>query len=241
MPYLNKVLLVLGASSDMGLALLERIHPQFDSIIAHYHASSPKLDELKQCVGRKIVLIQADFASEDDTDRFISEIIDAPTHIVNCSAPKLRNERFNKIAWSRYQINFDIQIRSIVKVLAAFIPKMAKNKYGKIVMLVSSCTSGRAPRFMTDYVTVKYAALGLVNALASEYAEKHICINAVSPSMTETKFLEDIPDLIIEKNRELAPMGRLATTYDTISAVEYLLSDESSYVTGQNIVINGGM
>ena len=83
-------------------------------------------------------------------------------------------------------------------ILQAFIPKMSKQNYGKIVFMLSAYLLGIPPKFQSPYITVKYALLGLMRNLASEYAAKGIMVNAVSPDMMETKFLSELPELIKE-------------------------------------------
>jgi 3-oxoacyl-[acyl-carrier protein] reductase len=76
--------------------------------------------------------------------------------------------------------------------------------------------------------------------LAAEYADRGITVNGVSPDMVETKFLDDIPDLVIKQNAEKSPLKRNLTPKDVIPAIKYLLSDEAEAVTGTNMGITGG-
>jgi 3-oxoacyl-[acyl-carrier protein] reductase len=80
-----------------------------------------------------------------------------------------------------------------------------------------------------------------MKSLASEYSERNIQINAVSPSMVETSFLENIPGKLIELASEAHPLKRNAVPHDIAPLIKYLLSDESNYITGINIPICGGV
>ena len=82
--------------------------------------------------------------------------------------------------------------------------------------------------------------LGLMKSLAAEYGDKNININAVSPSMIETKFLSEIHEKVIEMSAEMNPLKRNATTKDIVPIIKFLLSKESDYITGANIPITGG-
>lgn len=117
---------------------------------------------------------------------------------------------------------------------------MSKSKYGRIIFLLSSNTIGKPAKYQSSYVTVKYALLGLMKALAAEYADKGITVNGVSPDMMETKFLSGIPDLIVEQNRENGPMGRNVYVEEILPMIQYMLSEEGASMTGQNIEISGG-
>lgn len=238
---MNKTILILGASSDIGLALIQKIYKEYEIIIAHYYNENNQLNALKKVVGEKLYIVQADFNSEQDTEQFIKHVKDLgnPMHIVHLPATKIRNINFHKSDWNYVQEDINISLRSIYKIIGQFIKPMAKEKYGKIVFMLTSNTI-ITPKFMLDYTMVKYALLGFMKSLATEYADKAININAVSPSMIETKFLNNLPHMIIEKSADDNPLKRNADVMDIIPVIEFLLSDETAYITGQNIVISGG-
>lgn len=238
----RKNALVLGASSDIGIALIRRIQANYDIIIAHYHSNCNELEVLRGEIGDKLQLIQADFSNAQEVDEFVETIKEKGiiiNHIVHLPAQRVRPSRFTKTKWEDMVTSINVQIGSIYKISRALIPDMVKNNNGKFVVMISSCTV-ETPKFMLPYTTVKYALLGFVKALAAEYAEKGININAVSPSMIETKFLSDTPHLIIEQSAMENPMKRNASVDDVIPLMAFLLSEEASYITGQNIAISGG-
>ncbi|KSV58819.1 SDR family NAD(P)-dependent oxidoreductase [Acetivibrio ethanolgignens] len=239
----DKILLVIGASSDVGISYIKRYHGAYQKIIAHYRSSSEKLETLEDIIGEKLVLLKADLSSEEETYRLVEEITslgEMPTHILHLSANKYANYKFQKISWEVFQRDIDVQLRSAVIILNKLLPEMKKKKYGKVVVMLSSCTENIAPSYLSSYVSVKYALLGLVKALASEYAAQGICINGVSPSMMETKMVSEIPSLVVEQNAEKNPQKRNARVEDVCPAIEFLLSEEAGFVTGQNILVSGG-
>ena len=239
----DKVLLVTGASSDVGLALLRKISGGYRRIWAHYHSNMEGIKALQEEFGDVIVPIQADFGSRESTKAMIETIEasgDLPDHLVHLSAPKARNLQFHKTSWEDYQRELDTSLRSVTEILQAFLPKMAKKKYGKVVFMLTAYTIGMPPKFQSIYVTTKYALLGLMMSLSSEYASKGVTVNGVSPEMIETKFLSELPQLIIEQNAQASPLGRNLTASDVLPTFEYLLSEGADGVTGQNIAITGG-
>ena len=119
-------------------------------------------------------------------------------------------------------------------------PKLAKEKRGVVVVMLSSCVLGVPPKALSHYTTVKYALLGLVKSLASEYADKRIRINAISPSMIETKFLSNIDERLIEIIASNNPLKRNASPTDIVPTVKLLLSDDASFMNGANLPITGG-
>lgn len=164
-----------------------------------------------------------------------------PNHVVHFPAPKAYNMQFNKDKWENFDMGWEISVHSIVSILKAFIPNMAKQKYGRIVFMWTSCTINNPPKYQSSYVTVKYALLGLMKVLAVEYADRGITVNGVSPDMMETKFLSEIPEYIVEKNKENSPIGRNIYVEEVVPIMKYLLSDVAVAMTGQNIGVTGGL
>ena len=239
----KKVLLVLGASSDLGVSLIENVADNYDCVIAHYRRMSEKLEELQNRYKEKLICLKADFCSEKECEIMIDDIKDkglTPTDIVHFSSSNAEQLRFHKQSWASFQRLIDTSLKSLVQVLTAFLPAMSKQKYGRIVIMLTSYTINMPPRYLSAYVTVKYALLGLVKSLAVEYASKGITVNGVSPEMIETKFLADTPELIVKNNAEASPLGRNLVTDDVVPAIKFLLSDGAACITGQNIAITGG-
>jgi 3-oxoacyl-[acyl-carrier protein] reductase len=156
------------------------------------------------------------------------------------AARKFEYIKFSKFNWENVNIDLQIQVHSFSEFLKAFLPEMSKNKYGKIVVMLSSVTKGLPPKYLTQYTTVKYALMGLLNSLVSEYKEKGININAVSPTMVETNFLENIDSRLIELNAMNSGMKRNIKPIEVASAIDYLMRDDSEYVNGLNLGITGG-
>lgn len=241
---MNKTLLITGASSDIGIELIQRISKTYEVILAHYNHPSEKLSDIKNVLGEKLILLQADFRDEAGVDSLISQINRlnySPNHIVHLPSTKVFNQRFYKITWAEYQRAIDISLRSAIKILNEYIPDMIKIKHGKIIFMLTSYVLNKPPKYLSSYITVKYALLGLMKCLSVEYANKGITVNGISPDMTETKFLSEIPELIIRQNAMNSPIGRNLTVHDIIPAIEYLLSDAANAVTGQNLGITGGL
>lgn len=236
-------LLILGASSDLASALIPQIAMDYKTIFAHYNHSKGILEQLRQTIPSEMRLLQADFTDIQDTRRLADEVASSGqsiTHVLHCPSARFENVRFKDLSWEAYEQMLNTQLRSLYYVLHRILPDMARKKYGKVVSILTSSTLGTPPAFCNAYVSAKYAQLGFLRALAVEYARKNIQINAVSPSMMETKFLNDLPELIVQKNAHGHPLGRNAGVKDVIPVVEFLLSDGSSFTTGQNLLVSGG-
>ncbi len=239
---MNNTILIIGASSDIGLALIENIDEDC-LILAHYNNSHDKLLTLSKKIKNELVMLKADLSSENEIKELLN-VIEAnygtPNKIVHLAAPKLMNIWFKDVSWSDFQNDIDISLKSLVMILSRFLPKLAKEKRGKVVCMLSSVVLNIPPKAMSQYTTAKYAILGLVKSLAIEYSNKNIQINAISPSMIETKFLENLNEKLVELNAYNHPLKRNARVGDIVPVVQMLLSKESDYINGINIPITGG-
>lgn len=241
---MTKNFLLLGASSEVSLAFLKNHSWQTeDKIIAQYFSNKSELEEIQKNISADLNLLQANFSDLESTDNFVEYLQKndfIPTHILHVPAIPVANERFTKISWEKVLLQINVQCGSLWKILQAVIPKMSKAKFGQVVILLSSYTMNVPPKFLTDYVTAKYALMGLGKSLAAEYAAKNIRVNMISPSMMETKFLKNIYGGVIEQSANFNPMLRNATPADVAGLIEYLFSDANKFITGANIPVTGG-
>ena len=237
-----KTLLVTGASSDMAASLFNLVADRYDTVWAHYRSSADAVRRLSDRYGDKIVPVQADFADADSIVRMIDTIRQdgrVPDHIVLMSAEELSYKKFAKTEPEDFTKALTIGPQSAVRLLQAFLPGMKKRGSGRVVFLLSVCTEGVPPKYMSSYVTGKYAMLGLMRALAAEYEGRGVSVNAVSPDMTDTRYLDTVPALIKETAAASMPAGRLLTPEETARVMQSLLADDSS-ANGQNLIVTGG-
>ncbi|MFV5694907.1 SDR family NAD(P)-dependent oxidoreductase [Flavobacterium sp. LB3P122] len=239
---MNNVIFITGASSDIGEALIKSLTEEC-VIIAHYNSNNKRLLQLQKETKNKIFPIQADFSYNESIIKMLDTIeseIGVPNKIIHLAAPKFENLRFKDVNWNNFQNEINVSLGSITLILNRFLPKMALQKRGRVVTILSSVVLGVPPKALTQYTTVKYALLGLMRALASEYADKKITVNCISPSMVETQFLSHINERIVELAAEAHPLKRNATVLDVIPSIMMLMSDDAAYINGVNIPITGG-
>lgn len=240
---MEKIILITGASSDLGMSFIEENAEEYDKIVAHYNHKSEHLDSLLKKYSNKIMGMQADFSNENEIDFFIQKLKEEekmPTHILHLASLSIKSERFHKVNLNEYQRMMQVSLYSIIEILKVCIPTMQKQKYGRLLFMLSAYTTIPSPKYAAAYVASKYALLGLMKSVAAEYVSKGITANGISPQMMETKFIKDVPDLFIEQHKAAAPLGRLMYKEDVLPLMRLLLSDEASAITGENITVGGG-
>lgn len=241
-----KTYLITGATSDVGHALMERLLPKMcddDCIIAQGSSDLERIQDLCAAYPGKIKTFSVDLSSSDAIAAFVdivSEKCPTPTHFVHLPALRAINTKFKKFDEARFDLDMNVQIKSAVQLCKAFVPKMAKAKFGRVLFIQTSYTIGNPPKNMAAYVMAKSALGGLAKSLAVEYASFGVTVNCVAPSMMETRFLSDTPDLIVQAAAADNPMGRNCRVSDVVPAMDFLLSDEASFITGVTLPITGG-
>ena len=209
---MKKIYLITGASSDIGMEFIQRVS-QTD-------------------LGDRMELIQADLSALEGALRVIDAVREVPSYILHLPAGRIEYMRFRQIEVEEMRREMQLQVYSLLEIYKVLLPKMARVGYGRSVAVVT----GMPPKFLAMYTTVKYALLGLVKSAAAEYAKNGILINALSPNMVETKFLEALDQRVVEMAAQQSAIGRHLTVHEVAATIEFLLSDENS-MCGENMVI----
>lgn len=237
---MNKKILIMGASSDVGFELINKIVDNYSVVLAHYCNWNDKLEQLKRKYSHKIYFFKADLCNISDLNKMILEIKKQhlePEHIVYLPAFKTNLQKFSKLEWRYFEKSWEISVHAAVVLLQAFLPYMQKQKYGKVIFMLTSFTLDMPPKYQAAYTTIKYALLGLMKSLAVEYGGKGITVNGISPDMMQTKFLSNLPAIAIEQYIQSKALRKILSVKDVIPTFCYLLSEGADCISGENIGI----
>lgn len=239
---MKEALLITGSTSDLGYGYLKKFKDKNITIIAFYYDFEERLDDLIENYGLNIVKIYFDFLCLDNLEEKVKELSEKYfiSKVLHLSAPIVKQERFNKISKEVFYNDFTIQVVSLVEILKVVLLRMKKEKKGKIVIILSSCVEGVPPKFWTSYVTSKYAMMGFLKSLVSEYGQFNIQINGISPSMIQSKFLNNMDERMVEMGIEKHPMKRTVTIDEVTETIDYLFFNNNSFLNGNNILLTGG-
>lgn len=239
----SRTMLVTGANADLGMAFLRHFLQSGDTLVAQGFGDMTPVQQLAKERGATCKVFSVDFSSLAAIEEFVTELKALNlvfTHFLHLPALRVVNTKFAKFDFARYQADLHVQLDSALLIAQALLPTMAKTGYGRTAFVLTSYILGVPPKNTAAYVVVKSALGGLVKSLSAEYAGTGVTVNAVLPSMMETKFLEDTSNLIVEAEAKRNPAGRNATTADVVPALAYLLSEEAAFTTGVFLPVTGG-
>lgn len=229
-----KTVVITGASKGIGLATSHRLAGAGYQVIGI--ARSKPQDHFPG------EFFTCDLSNQKETDEMIKTLlesfqIDALINNVGAGGPQPLGSIDLNILHSLYDIN----VRTAVQMTQGLIEWMKKRRWGRVVNLSSRAIFGVPSR--TSYAAAKSAIIGCTRVWALELAPFGITVNAVAPGPVETPAFREIRPIGSKEEKELLdqiPMGRVGKPNEVAAAIEFLLSEDASFITGQTLCIDGG-
>ncbi len=240
----KRVAIVTGGGQGIGKGvLLSLASAGIDVVAADINPeAAAEASREAESLGVRATSCEVNVADAGSVDEMVSATMDTfgrIDHLVN-NAGITRDGLLMKMDDASWKAVIDVNLNGTYLCSRMVIRQMVKQRYGRIVN-ISSVVGAMGNVGQTNYAASKAGVVGFTKSLAREVAQRNITVNAVAPGFIQTAMTDAIP----EKARELLvsqiPMQRLGTPDDVASAVNFLLSDAASYITGQVIAVNGGM
>ena len=237
----NKNIIVTGASGGIGNSIVKKLNQAGANILAS-GTRIEKLEELKKNF-ENIKILKFDISQSDKIAEFIenatNELGGSLDGLVN-NAGITQDNLAIRMSLEEWQKVININLTSTFLMSKFAIKKMLKNKSGKIVN-ITSVVGHTGNLGQANYTASKAAIVAMSKSLAIEYAKKNININCISPGFIKTAMTDNIDEKFKEVIISKIPSARLGEPDDIANAVLFLSSDQSSYINGETIHVNGGM
>jgi 3-oxoacyl-[acyl-carrier protein] reductase len=237
----NKNIIVTGASGGIGNSIVKKLNKAGANILAS-GTRIEKLEELKKNF-ENIKILKFDISQSDKIAEFIenatNELGGSLDGLVN-NAGITQDNLAIRMSLEEWQKVININLTSTFLMSKFAIKKMLKNKSGKIVN-ITSVVGHTGNLGQANYTASKAAIVAMSKSLAIEYAKKNININCISPGFIKTAMTDNIDEKFKEVIVSKIPSARLGEPDDIANAVLFLSSDQSDYINGETIHVNGGM
>jgi 3-oxoacyl-[acyl-carrier protein] reductase len=241
----GKRAIVTGGSRGIGRAIALRLADEGADVAVCASSSAASAEAVAEEIrakGRQSLGCQADVSNAAQVAALISETLEAFSSIdilVN-NAGINRDGLLMRMKEEDWDSVLDVNLKGAFLCTKAVARSMMKARSGRIVNL-SSVVGLMGNAGQVNYSASKAGLLGLTKSSAKELASRGITVNAVCPGFIPTEMTEGMPEQAKAALIDLIPLGRLGTTENIAAAVAFLASDDASYITGQSIVVDGGM
>lgn len=241
----NKIALVTGASRGIGKAIAIALAKAGATVVINYagniNAAKEVESEIKAINGKSII-VQADVADTDAVENLIKTVVDqfGRIDILINNAGITRDNLLMRMKENDWDDVINTNLKGVYNCTKSISRIMMKQRYGKIVNMTSVVgLTGNAGQ--ANYAAAKAGVIGFTKSVAKEFASRGINVNAIAPGYISTDMTAVLGDEVKKDFETKIPLGRIGQAEDVAEAVLFLVSDKSSYITGQTINVDGGM
>lgn len=237
----HKIALITGASRGLGAAIALRLARAGYDIWANYHSNDDAAKEVQeevQKIGRVCKLLKFDVSNEEMVNEILAPELEVatPDILVN-NAGHNKDSLMMWMSKEEWDSVIDVTLTGFFLVTKAVLMGMMKRRSGRIIN-ISSTAGESGLSGQTNYSAAKAGLIGATKSLAIEVCKRGVIVNAIAPGFIETDMTAELPK---DKIMPTIPAGRFGRAEEVAAAVEFLCSDDASYIIGQTISINGGL
>lgn len=236
----GKTVLLTGATGGIGRAIAQTLYHQGANLLLT-DMDQGKLDEFAQQLGERALGVAVNVADENAPQTLLkaSEQFGGVDILIN-NAGITRDTLSMRMTDEQWDAVLSVNLTSGFRLMRAVIPSMMKKRWGRIISMASIVgVIGNAGQ--ANYSASKAGLIAATKSVAQEVASRGITANAIAPGFIATAMTESLPDNLKQAMLDRIPAKRMGTPQDIANVVAFLASDESAYITGQTINVNGGM
>lgn len=241
----QKVALVTGGNTGIGKTIALALAKDGFDILLNYVVMEDEAMKVKaeiESMGRQCTTLFADVSDFNAVETMMKDAFNAYGRmdvLVN-NAGITRDQLLLGITEEEFDKVIDVNLKGVFNCMKHAARKMLKQRSGKIINMASVVgIMGNAGQ--VNYAASKAAVIGMTKTIAKEFAPRNIQVNAIAPGFIQTAMTDKIPEEAREKLISSIPLGKLGQPEDIANAVSFLASDKADYITGQVLVVDGGM
>jgi 3-oxoacyl-[acyl-carrier protein] reductase len=232
----GKNALVTGASRGIGRAIAEELSGAGASVVLGYRSGREEAEELAESIGGRA--LQADVSDPDEAKRLVEEA--GEVHVLVNNAGVTRDGLLARMPDEDWRTVIETNLSSVFYTCRAVARGMMKRRSGAIVN-VSSIVGLHGNPGQTNYSASKAGIIGFTKALARELGNRGVRANVVAPGYVDTRLTDVLPEEVKGAMLASTPLGRFGEPSDVAGAVRFLCSDEAAFITGDVVLVDGGL
>ena len=240
----KKLAVVTGAARGIGRAIVFELLQQGRFVVG-LDVNAEQLGDLEKAVKEAGFTVVTQCVDITDTQAF-TQVLEslASEHdgigiLVN-NAGITRDNLLIRMSDEEFDSVLEVNLRAAFVGMRAAARSMMRNKFGRIIN-ISSVSGVMGNAGQTNYSASKAGLIGMTKTVARELAKKNVTANCVAPGFIDTEMSRKLPEPIIDAAKQVIPMRRLGSVEDVAKAVAFLASDDTGYITGQVLCVDGGM
>lgn len=242
---MRKVAFITGATRGIGKQIAITLSEKEFDICINYRKENEELINIKKEIESnnvKCMAVQGDVSNFDDCKRMVEEIICefGKIDVLVNNAGITKDSLIIRMSKEDFDRVLDVNLAGTFNVTKNVVPHMMKARSGKIIN-ISSVVGVTGNAGQTNYAASKAGIIGFTKSLAKELGSRNIQVNAVAPGFIETQMTDVLSDSVREEISKAIPLKRMGSVKDVANVVNFLASEDSSYITGQVVNVDGGM
>ena len=241
----NRVALVTGASRGIGRAIAEGLAADGHRVAINYRSAQGEAEAVVdgiRAAGGEAVALAADVGSETGVAGLFEAVEDSfgPVEVLVNNAGIVRDNLLLRMGTTDWDEVLATNLRSVFLCTKTALRRMLKARWGRVISVTSvSGLSGNAGQ--ANYAAAKAGMIGFTKSVAKEVGSRGITVNAVAPGFIDTDMTSSLDDAARDLVKAQITLGRFGAPHDVSAAVGYLASEQAAYVTGQVLVVDGGL
>ncbi|WP_077309649.1 3-oxoacyl-[acyl-carrier-protein] reductase [Terribacillus halophilus] len=241
----GKAALVTGASRGIGREIALELARKGANVAVNYSGSKEKAEAVAEeirAIGQESIVIQANVAEEDSVKAMVKETIDAfgSLDILVNNAGITRDNLLMRMKEEEFDAVIQTNLKGVFLCTKAVTRQMMKQRAGRIINVASIVGVSGNPG-QANYVAAKAGVIGLTKTAAKELAARNVLVNAVAPGFITTDMTDELTEDQKQAMQSMIPLGKPGKPEDVARVVRFLASEDSNYMTGQTLHIDGGM
>jgi len=249
LPINKQAVLITGAGRGLGSAIAKSFHREGAKVIINYRKSYESAKKLRNSLGDNAILMKGDIRNKEEVIQMSKELSDKKININTVVHNAINDYKFNgekrkridEINWQDFQHQIETSQKGFLNLLNVFSPNMKKNHFGKYITVGTNLFQNPVVPYH-DYTAAKGGLLSITRTAAIDLGQFNITVNMISGGLLKTTDAsKETPEEVFDYIKNTTPLRKVTTTDDFADAVLFFASHWSRAVTGQNLIVDGGL